>query len=105
MSSVKVDKRLRLQTTTVVERYRARREAWRLARAEELQELISPSDWQEWDAGVLLQALEFARGKRLGAGVMADLLAAALARAELRGERRVRLDIEMERSSVRSEKP
>lgn len=100
---IKVDVRTRLRSGTVQSRYEQRREAWRVARRAELDELIAPSDWQDWDAQLLLEGLELARP--LGPLARADMLAAALARAELRGERRVRLDIEMERSSVRSEKP
>jgi hypothetical protein len=100
---VKVDVRARLRFSTPQNLHERRREAWRVARRAELDEPIAPSDWQDWDAQLLLEGLELARP--LGPIARADMLAAALARAELRGERRVRLDIEMERSSVRSEKP
>lgn len=93
---IKVDVRTRLRSGTVQELYKQRREAWLVQRIAEYAETVSPTDHHRWDAEELYE------GFRCGHGV--DMVAEALARAELRGERRVRLDIEMERSSVRSEK-
>lgn len=86
-----------LQTGKIGTAQRLRRDAWERARVEELKEPVSPTDWNRWEAEELFAELQFSAG--------VDVIAEALARAELRGERRVRLDIEMERSSVRSEKP
>lgn len=86
-----------LQAGKIGTAQRLRRDAWERARLQELKEPVAPTDWNRWEAEELFVELQFSAG--------VDVIAAALARAELRGERRVRLDIEMERSSVRSEKP
>ncbi|RUP39764.1 MAG: hypothetical protein EKK60_05935 [Gordonia sp. (in: high G+C Gram-positive bacteria)] len=86
-----------IKTSSVRELYKRQRAAWAKQRHAENAEAVSPTDHHRWDAEELYE------GFHCGHGV--DMVAEALARAELRGERRVRLDIEMERSSVRSEKP